>query len=143
VVKPFTFAGDGDYPNIPQALMDHVLFALFGLLLVVPLIAPSARSRIMTVLLGNNVSRFLGRISFGINLWHFPMLYYCLKLGSMFGTKPSAMDTKVGVVGFWQLVAEVLAGIIFLSTVNHYLVERPLGRLGGRLVQGGRPTAFI
>jgi peptidoglycan/LPS O-acetylase OafA/YrhL len=140
--KPFTFAGDGDYPNIPQALMDHVLFVLWGLLILVPLIAPSSRSRVIAATLGNKVSVFLGRISFGVYLWHFPVIYYCLQLGSLFGTQPSAMDTKVGSVGFWQLIFEVVAGSVVLSTLTHYFVERPLGRLGARIVRGGAPTAF-
>jgi peptidoglycan/LPS O-acetylase OafA/YrhL len=140
--KPFTFAGDGDYPNIPQALMDHIVFILWGLLIVVPLIAPSAHSRVIAATLGNKVSVFLGRISFGVYLWHFPMIYYCLQSGSLFGTLPDSMNNKVGTVGFWQLIVEVVAGSIVLSTLTHYLVERPVGRLGARIVRGGTPTAF-
>ena len=136
--KPFDKAGSGDYPSMQQALMDHVLFVGFAVLLMVPLVAPSARSRFMDVTLGNKVGVFLGRISYGVYLWHFPALYFALGAGSMFGTVPGLMPgQKNGAV----LLLEVLAITIVLATATTYLVERPAGKLGGRLFKSGAPTA--
>ncbi|MER6949267.1 acyltransferase [Nonomuraea sp. NPDC000554] len=140
-VKPFSAAGDGDYPPLSQALMDQILFLLFAVLMTVPLFAPGARSRFMDALLGNPVSRFLGRISYGIYLWHFPAMYFAFGMGNLFGTPPQPMFMVIGTIGFWQLIAEVLAITIILSTLTYYLVERPAARLGSRFLRSGVPTA--
>ncbi|MGW5051329.1 acyltransferase family protein [Actinokineospora sp. NPDC004072] len=138
-VKPFTVAGTSNYPPMSQAIMDHVLFLAFAVLVMVPLIAPGVRSRVIDGLLCNPVSTFLGKISFGVYLWHFPMLYFALGMGSMFGTEPMLMP---GITGLWLLV-QVLAGTIVLATVSYYLVERPAARIGGRALKAGIPTAAL
>jgi peptidoglycan/LPS O-acetylase OafA/YrhL len=142
-VKPLQAGPSGDWPPTSQALMDHVLFVVFGVLVMLPLIAPSARSRLMDGLLGNKVSQFLGRISFGVYLWHFPMMYFGFHMGALFGNPTQPMDAVIGTVGSWQLLGEVLIGSIILATLSHYLIERPAGRLGGRLVRQGAPTATL
>lgn len=142
-VKPFSVAGDGDYPPLSQALMDQVLFLLFAVLLTVPLFAPDARSRFIEALLGNRPMRFLGRISFGIYLWHFPAMYFAFGMGNLFGTPPQPMFMVIGTIGFWQLIAEVLAITIILSTLSFYLIERPAARLGDRFLRSGVPTATL
>jgi peptidoglycan/LPS O-acetylase OafA/YrhL len=138
--KPFDKAGSGDYPSMQQALMDHVMFLAFGVLLMVPLVSPSARSRVIDAVLGNKVGVFLGRISYGVYLWHFPMLYFALGAGSMFGTVPALMPgEKNGAV----LLLEVLFGTIILATLTTYLVERPLGRLGSKVGKRRAPISSV
>ncbi|WP_084735896.1 acyltransferase family protein [Actinophytocola xinjiangensis] len=138
-VRPFDKAGSGDYPPMSQALLDHVSTVIWGVLVLVPLVSPVARSRLMDAVLGNRVSVFLGRISYGIYLWHFPMVYLWLGAGSVFGTAAMAMP---GMANGW-LLAQVLASSIVMATVSFYVVERPLGRLGGRLFRTGTPTAAL
>ncbi|UVS81481.1 Acyltransferase family protein [Actinokineospora sp. UTMC 2448] len=139
-VRPFDKAGSGDYPPMSQALLDHVLTVIWGVLVVVPLIAPGARSRFMDAVLGNKVAGFLGRISYGVYLWHFPVLYFVIGAGSLFGTPAMLMP---GTANTWVLIGEVLVGTIILATLTYYLVERPAGRLGGRIVKSGAPTAAL
>ncbi|GAA0948325.1 acyltransferase [Nonomuraea longicatena] len=140
-VKPFYIAGDGGYPPASQATMDHLLFVIFAVLATVPLFAPGARSRFMDAVLGNPVSRFLGRISYGIYLWHFPAMYAAYRLGSVFGTEVKPMAMLIGTVNFWQYLAEVLVITIVLATLAFYLVEEPVARLGNRLVRSRVPAA--
>ncbi len=136
-IRPFDKAGSSDYPPISQALLDHVLTVVWGVLVLVPLIAPTARSRVMDVVLGNKLSVFLGRISYGVYLWHFPVLYFAFRAGSLFGTAPMM---EPGTIAPWLLVGEVLLGTIILATLTYYLVERPAGRLGARI---GKSKAAI
>ena len=97
----------------------------------------------MEAVLGNPVTRYLGRISFGIYLWHFPAMYFAFGMGALFGTPPQPMFMVIGQLSFWQLITEVLAITIILSSLSFYLVERPLGRLGSRLFRSGTPTATL
>jgi peptidoglycan/LPS O-acetylase OafA/YrhL len=138
--RPFDKAGSGDYPPMGQAVFDHFMFVGWGVLVMIPLISPTARSRIIEAVLGNKVAVFLGRISYGVYLWHFPMLYFAFGAGSLFGTAPMLMPG--GKNGFVLLV-EVLVGTVILATLTYYLVERPVGRLGGRIVKSGAPTASL
>lgn len=137
-IRPFDKAGSGDYPPMSQALLDHVLTVLWGVLVMVPLISPVARSRVMEAVLGNKPAVFLGRISYGVYLWHFPVLYFMYGAGSLFGTPAMLMP---GQINTWLLLVEVLVGTVILATLTYYLVERPAGRLGGRLFKSGVPTA--
>lgn len=134
-------AGSSDYPPMDVALLDHVQFITFAVLLMAPLIAPSARSRVMTGLLSNRVAQFLGRISFGIYLWHFPMLYFAFGYGNLFGTEPLPMMALPGTPGWWELITVVLTGTIILATLSYYLVERPVARWGARVAKTTVPTA--
>ena len=141
-IRPFDKAGGSDYPPMSQALLDHVLTVVWGVLVLVPLIAPTARSKVMDVVLGNKVSVFLGRISYGVYLWHFPVLYFAFGAGSVFGTEP--MMTP-GTINPALLVGEVLFGTIIVATLSYYLVERPAGRLGARIAKSKAavPTAAL
>lgn len=64
-------------------------------------------------------------------------------MGNLFGTPPQPMFMVIGTIGFWQLIAEVLAITIILSTLSFYLIERPAARLGDRFLRSGVPTATL
>jgi peptidoglycan/LPS O-acetylase OafA/YrhL len=140
-VKPLSSdAGSGAYPPMSQALMDHTLFMLWAVLVMTPLLAPTARARLMERALGNKLGVFLGKISYGVYLWHFPVLYFAYGAGNMFGTPPMLMP---GAQPTWVLIGEVLVGSIILATASYYLIERPVGRLGGRVFKSGAPTSTL
>jgi len=63
---------------------------------------------------------WLGLISYGIFLWHFPILY-ALVQGGILGWWPS--------MAFPVLALTTFAITLVCATLSYYLVERPLMRL--------------
>ena len=119
--SPVGNPGSANYPGQAQAMVEHVLYLSFGLLIVAPLALPAHRhSRFITATLTNPVMLFLGRISYGIYLWHIANIYFWN--GAMFGA-PS----------FPLLLLQVLVSSIVLATLSYYIVERPAMLLRERL----------
>lgn len=137
IPKPFGIPGMGTYGGLAQELTIQVLTILFAMLVVLPLTVPGVSSRLMDGVLGNPPVRFLGRMSYGIYLWHLPMIHVWFKNGSVFGNPAVPVGAFVGKAGFWELLVFVLAGSVLLATVSHYLIERPAERL--RNLVGARP----
>ncbi|MFC3994967.1 acyltransferase family protein [Nocardiopsis sediminis] len=70
-------------------------------------------------LLGHPVTRFLGRISYGIFLWQFVVLYLWRDF--------TGQEIFTG--SFWLDLVPVAAGTVLLATATHRWVERPMQRL--------------
>ncbi|MEN3539922.1 acyltransferase [Microbispora sp. ZYX-F-249] len=129
--QPFGVPGTADWQTTPAALVRDAMLLSFSFLLMVPLVVPGAASRFMEVTLGNGVMRYLGRISYGIYLWHFPMMYLRFGSGSIFGeTVPVQM--LLGKFGFWALVIPVALSTIAVASVSYWVLERPVIRLADR-----------
>ena len=97
-------------------LVAHVSFGVIALLVVAPAVFPQAGS-IPSRVLGVRVLAWLGLISYGIYLWHDPLLGKLLEHGA-FGWWPGH--------AFLVLTpATALAGIA-AAAVSYYLVERPI-----------------
>jgi len=139
--KPLGGAASSDYPPLHVAMVDHVLFLLFAVLVTAPLIVSSSRSQVMDAVLGNPVVKYLGRISYGIYLWHFLVLYLAFGYGNVFGTDPLPMMALPGTPGWWELISITLGGTLVLATLSYYAVERPVARWGARLARTSLPTA--
>lgn len=118
-VRPIGRPGHADYPSMAGGLTEHVLYLLFGLFLVAPVTVPNP-SRLVVAAMSNPVMRFLGRISYGLYLWHIAVIYFWH--GSLF---------QAG--GFLELLAVTLGGSIVLATASYYIVERPAMTLRERL----------
>ncbi|MCZ0983656.1 acyltransferase [Streptomyces diastatochromogenes] len=131
---PLGTAGTWDYGGPEFALLQHVGFLVFAFLLMVPLVAPKASSPLMDTALSNAPTRFLGRISYGIYLWHFVVMYLYFRSGSIFGAPPVPAALLIGKVGFWEMLAVVVVGTIAIATLSYYFFERPLLRFGERLI---------
>lgn len=129
--KPFGRAGYGDYDELPSALVFFVLFVVFCVLVVTPLIAPGAQSRTMRVVLANPVAVYLGRISYGIYLWHFIVMNLYLRNGNVFGQFKTLPELR-GTVGFWELEIAVLVGSVIIASLTFFLFERPIMNWGER-----------
>ncbi|PRH80609.1 acyltransferase [Streptomyces solincola] len=130
--QPFGRPGYGDYEGVGLALTQYFLLLGFSYLMVMPLAIPGAKSRVVDAIVANPVSRYLGRISYGIYLWHFAVMYFWFETGSVFGTEPGMMNQLRGTIGFPELMTAVLAGSILAATLSHYLVERPVVNAVGR-----------
>jgi len=87
-------------------------FAFAGLMLTTSLGSPRAQW-----LMANPVSRWLGDVSYGAFLWHFPLiLLFSHTLGWIEGT---------GNAPFFTLLALVIPGALFLGWVSRRFIEEP------------------
>ncbi|RPK24624.1 Acyltransferase family protein [Streptomyces sp. ADI91-18] len=128
VPQPFGNPGMGDWGALTQQMVMHVLFFAFAMLLVIPVVAPGAQSRTIDAVVSNRPMVFLGRISYGIYLWHVFFVYVILQDGSIFG-KTAVPDGMIrGQVGFWPMFAFSLAASVVAALVSHYALEQPLSR---------------
>jgi peptidoglycan/LPS O-acetylase OafA/YrhL len=132
---PLGNPGTWDYGTPQFAMIQHVAFVAFAFLLMVPLVAPKASSPLMDTVLSNRPTRFLGRISYGIYLWHFVVMYLWWQNGSIFGNPPQFANALIDKAGFWELMGVVTVGTIAIATLSFYFFERPLMRLGERWIR--------
>ncbi|WP_214410528.1 acyltransferase family protein [Sphaerisporangium fuscum] len=119
-VSPFGDPGSANYPPLGQSIVEHLAYLVFGFLAVTPLTLPHLRSRFIEAVVTNRVMLFLGRISYGIYLWHIAIIYFWH--GNLF---------RAG--NFGVLLAVDLLGSIACATVSYYLIESPAMRLRERL----------
>lgn len=106
-------AGRGEY------LAQYLLFGVIAALVALPAIFSSPSAGIPQRVLAHPVLSWLGLISYGIFLWHYPIVVAL---------------AEGGVATWWPKMAfPVLASVTFVITVvcaalSYYLVERPLMR---------------
>jgi peptidoglycan/LPS O-acetylase OafA/YrhL len=109
----------GPYVDRTEVVAEYVLYGVIGALVALPAVFSSPSAGIPQRVLGHRTLAWLGLISYGIFLWHFPILY--------------ALD-QGGVSEWWpKLAFPVLASVTFAITIvcaalSYYLVERPLMR---------------
>jgi len=109
----------------PQDVERHVLYAVTGAALLVPAVLGSG-GRIRRVL-SWPVLAWLGLISYGIYLWHQPLLVWICQpgpeLGCSFHGLPGAHRAPL-----LALVALGLVLAVICAALSYYLVERPILR---------------
>jgi peptidoglycan/LPS O-acetylase OafA/YrhL len=112
-------------------LVTHLALGAGAGLMVLSVIVPRARTeRPWPVrLLGHPVLAWVGTVSYGIYLWHFPVL-------ELIGPHLLANTAShpLGAVALTWL--GVLGGAVMLAAASWYLVERPLQRRFGRRAEG-------
>lgn len=104
VAGAFVFTPQTPYPGVA---------ALVPTLATAAIIVAGEGGRSHVVLLTNPVARFLGRISYSVYLWHWPVFVFLAAL--------------VGHDSPWYLVGAVPLALI-LGTASHYGVEEPFRR---------------
>jgi peptidoglycan/LPS O-acetylase OafA/YrhL len=102
----------------PAALAKEVGYALVGLLLLVPAALGSPASGLGAVLC-SPAARWLGRISYGVFLWHLLVLRGVYEVT---GWEPFAGR-------MWTVAVLTAAGAVGVAALSWVLVERPLLRL--------------
>lgn len=124
---PFAVPGTADWVSAPAALVRNLLMLLFTFFLMAPLCVPGASSRFMNRVLTLPPVVYVGRISYGVYVYHFFVMYLVFGSGSIFGeTVPVQM--LLGRFGFWELFLPVLAGTLVISAVSWHLIEQPIIR---------------
>ncbi len=110
---PFGLEG----PTSAEAMFKHLLFVVVAVLLLLPAVFGDPAARWRTVA-GNRLFRWLGRISFGVFLWH-PMLMDAVR--SLLG-----LDAFSG--GFWITLILTLAASLIAGSLSWKYVEEPAQR---------------
>ncbi|MEV6300191.1 acyltransferase [Actinoplanes sp. NPDC051861] len=146
--RPFAKIGMDDIYTVSGLVFFYVILGLFSIAIVTPLVAPGASSRVRDGLLGNAPMVYLGRISYGVYLWHFAVMHFYLQPDTLFGGDSQMILGLYREAGFWELQLVTLTGAVLLATISYYLMERPLMNWGERRLRrrdearaavGGRP----
>lgn len=88
------------------------LIPILGSVILI-LFAPT--SKIANMVLSNRVSSYLGRISYSLYLWHFPVFaFYYIK--------------RSGETATYAEIAEMCSLVILISILGHHIIEKPLRR---------------
>ena len=124
--RPFSQIGMDDIYTVEGLVFFYVILAVFSVLLVAPLVAPGMRSRTVDAVMGNRPIVYLGRISYGVYLWHFAVMHIYLQSDTLFRGETAMILEIYGSVGFWELQLVTLAGSVLLATISYYALERPL-----------------
>jgi peptidoglycan/LPS O-acetylase OafA/YrhL len=105
-------------------LIQYVLFGVIAALLVVPLVFrdPSREPGLYRSALAHPALSWLGKISYGIFLWQFPVLIGLMDIDA---------TSAVPLPEFPSLLILTLAGTIICAAASYYLLERPLMRRFG------------
>ena len=120
-------------PITPQLLSDGqylarvVLHPLIAVALIAPMAFPQARPGRLRAFLGSPVMRFLGRISFGIFLWHSIVIEAWDRL----------THQPLYSFDFWTLFTVTVAGTLVMATLSYYLIEKPAQRLANVTLVAG------
>lgn len=120
------------YPTVVEALLEHGLYLVIAVGLVLPLIVADGRGPARA--LSARIPRGLGKISYGLFLWHMVVVESWLRI----------TDQQAGQADFLVLFPVTVAATIALATASYLLVERPARRLRGLVGQRSRrnqPTA--
>ncbi|HUD43851.1 MAG TPA: acyltransferase [Dokdonella sp.] len=102
----------------------YVWHGLFSLCLAPVLLACAWGARPGSGLFDNRPMRYLGKTSFGIYLWHMPILIPILP------HLPASMSPAGR---FWALLALVLPATLLVAHLSYVWIERPLQRGGGQV----------
>jgi peptidoglycan/LPS O-acetylase OafA/YrhL len=118
---------DAGGPVIPSSLRIPIwenearlaLYLVVAACLVAPAAFQPANETFVSWLFGNGTMRFLGRISYGIFLWQFVVIYGYYEL----------IDRRPLTFDYFSVLIVTALGTVVLATVSHYLVEKPLMNL--------------
>jgi acetyltransferase len=109
------------------ALVKEAAYAVIGSLLLLPAVLGDPRAGGLAGALAHPVSRFLGRISYGVFLWHLLVLRGVYALT---GWEP--FSGRLGTA-----IVLTVAGSVAAATVSWVVLERPALRLAERLARRG------
>jgi peptidoglycan/LPS O-acetylase OafA/YrhL len=110
------------YRYHPIAIGTHLLFGATAFFLLLPavFVRPTGRHGVPALLLGTRLLTWLGLISYGIYLWHTPLI---LRIA------PSLTANSTNVASFVTLLAVAVTASIAIGAASYYLVEQWFLRL--------------
>jgi peptidoglycan/LPS O-acetylase OafA/YrhL len=108
------------YSNIAW-LEEHILYGIVAFLVVLPVVARTTKQGLPQRFLALRPLKWLGLISYGIFLWHVPLLVLLAQHPAWFSWSPIGR--------FETRLLSVFAVTVFCAATSYYVVERPLLRL--------------
>lgn len=116
-----------DYQNIPHGLTAFAINLVCAGSVITAIAIGGGRQHV----LDSKPVAFLGRISYGVYLWHEIVLTLWFQ----------ETNRKLGSGDFWLVYAVALSITLAVATVSHYVIELPGRRLRTRL--GKASTGFV
>ena len=106
--------------TLAQWLAEGLLYGLIALLLLLPAVFGDEGGGLPRAVLRNRLLAWIGLISYGIFLWHLPIMVW---LANDLDTEPWGDSRMLGITGVGLALA------IGCAAASYYLVERPLLKL--------------
>jgi peptidoglycan/LPS O-acetylase OafA/YrhL len=102
------------------------LYTVVATALIAPAAFQPARATRFNDLLGNRVMSFLGKISYGVFLWQFLVIY---GIFALFHLKDVFAGGHFTLAGNFVILVVVALVTIVLSAISYYVIEQPAMRL--------------
>jgi peptidoglycan/LPS O-acetylase OafA/YrhL len=109
--------------NGAQWLAEHLIFPLIGFLLALPAAFGDQRRGLPRRVLGNPLLAWFGLVSYGVFLWHQPLMPKVINAGG---------DDLIPGSPFLSLLLSLGAVSLAIAAASYYLVERPILRFKDR-----------
>jgi peptidoglycan/LPS O-acetylase OafA/YrhL len=141
--RPFSVIGMDAIYSVSGLLVTYLMVALFGLLTALPLVTPGARPHLCQAILAKAPVAYLGRISYGIYLWHFAVMHFYLQPRAVLDGHARPIRELYGICGFVQLESVTIAGAVVLASISYFLIERPVSAWADRRFRGDGRRAQV
>jgi peptidoglycan/LPS O-acetylase OafA/YrhL len=109
--------------NDARWLEEHLIFPLIGFLLAAPAVFGDPRRGLPRRVLGNRVLAWVGLVSYGLFLWHQPLMTTVINHGG---------DDLIPGWKFPSLLISLGAVSLAIAAASYYVVERPILRYKDR-----------
>jgi peptidoglycan/LPS O-acetylase OafA/YrhL len=113
-------------------LEEHLIFPLIGFLLAVPAVFGDQRRGLPRKVLGNRLLAWVGLVSYGLFLWHQPLMSTVIEHGG---------DDIIPGWKFPSLLLSLGAVSLACAAASYYIVERPILRFKDRRRPPPAPAA--
>ena len=120
---------------IPEPSLLFIIFTVCSSSFFLLILQFENRKNFINSIFVNNPIRFIGKISYGIYLYHFPILYY-------FGITPNQLNGNF--VQLIDIVVPLLLAFI-IPVISFYIIEKPFLKLKGSLTNylGDKPKFIL
>jgi peptidoglycan/LPS O-acetylase OafA/YrhL len=118
-------------PTSGEDIVKMVLYAAFATFLLMPAVFPPKDGRVSVLLLGTRPIGYLGKISYGIFLWHVLVLDVIREI----------RDIPIFTGNWLELFALTTVVTILVAAASFHLVEEPIQRLSTRATRRRRTPA--